>query len=81
VLFVGAYGGIEMTCVFLTGTQIKTNRNLILLIISFIHYWAGNIQDTVKQALNKWMPKEMEHIPLQTWDPENVQVIPIDAAE
>ena len=66
---------------FLTGTHIKANRHLILLIISLIQYWAGKIHDNVKQALNRWMPQEMDHIPLQAWNPENLHVIPMDATE
>jgi hypothetical protein len=64
---------------FVTGTQIKSNRNLILLIISIIYYWTGNIKDDVKQALAKWMPKEMDNIPLQTWNPGTLKVVPMDS--
>ena len=59
---------------FKSGT-LKTPRNIILLIISLIHYWTGRVKHQVKEATSEWMPETLEIIPLRIWDPADTQLV------
>ena len=40
---------------------------MIFLILSLIHYWAGNIKEELVQEMMIWTPAEIDDIPLREW--------------
>ena len=58
-----------MQFAYLSEMTVKTTRNLVLLIISLVHYWLGHVKDKIKDAVARWMPYNLDFIPLQVWNP------------
>ena len=46
----------------------KTFKTIVMLIISLISYWSGNVKRQVKDLLALWLPEDPDVIPLQTWE-------------
>ena len=55
--------------------NIKSNKSLILLIVSLVEYWTGNTKQQVKEAVVEWMPAALDIIPLRTWDLSDSQMV------
>lgn len=47
----------------------KTFKTIILLIISLVAYWLGNVPQLIQDLVPLWLPANMEEIPLQVWYP------------
>lgn len=47
----------------------KTTRQIILLIISLVHYWTGQVKPRVQECMSLWLPVDTEAIPLARWHP------------
>ena len=59
-----------------TTVTIKSVRNIILLIISVVEYWSGNMDKRIKAAAAAWLPEDIHAIPLRVWNPDDNQVVP-----
>lgn len=46
----------------------------MLLIISLLLYWLGHVKEKIKDAVARWMPDNLDCIPLQVWTPVDLQV-------
>lgn len=57
--------------------QKKSFKTVILLIISLITYWLGNVKRQSKYLVPLWMPFDLDEIPLQVWYPteEDLQMM------
>ena len=55
---------------FGTGKK-KTHRQLILLIISLVHYWSGQVKQEIKDNTSLWLPADLDVLPIATWHPED----------
>ena len=55
---------------FESGKQ-KTIRQIILLIISLVHYWTGQVKPQVQESMSLWMPVDIDAIPLASWHPDD----------
>ena len=49
----------------------KTTRQIILLIISLVHYWAGQVKPQVQECMSLWLPVDTDAIPLASWHPDD----------
>jgi hypothetical protein len=60
--------------------HLKTDRNIIFLIISFLNYWLGSkkTKQQVRDGARVWMPTEeaLEQIPIRVWLPGDDQLEP-----
>ena len=48
----------------------KTVRQIILLIISLVHYWSRKVKKSVSEATARWLPDDLDVLPLSTWHPD-----------
>lgn len=48
---------------------IPAVRNLILTICSFVSYWAENMREEIKAQLYRWLPMDVDMIPIQSASP------------
>ena len=55
---------------FGTGKK-KTHRQLILLIISLVHYWSGQVKQEIKDNTSLWLPADLDVLPIATWHPKD----------
>lgn len=46
-----------------------TARNLILQILSLISYWSGTLKEDIQEAVQEWVPQNLDEIPLQVVEP------------
>lgn len=51
---------------------IYSCKNTILIILSCIHYWLGLVSEEVKNEVKNWLLTNLDDIPLQVADPEDV---------
>lgn len=61
--------------------QCMTGKTMIISIICLICYWIGAGEGSITAAASKWLPEDVNTIPLQTWDPEEggaIQVLDDD---
>ena len=56
-------------------TVIYTSRNLILQIVSLVSYWTGTVKQEVREATQQWLPQDIDVIPLQVLDPDDVLML------
>ena len=56
---------------FANGTK-KSIRQIILLIISLVHYWTGRVHPTVAETIALWLPVELDVLPIASWHPNDV---------
>jgi hypothetical protein len=56
-------------------SRIYTARNIILQILSLISYWTGTLQGELREAVQEWLPQELDAIPLQVMDHADIQML------
>jgi zinc-binding in reverse transcriptase len=49
--------------------QCRSIRNLIILICSFLNYWSGLFKSEEQLLIKRWMPQDLDLIPLQCTPP------------
>lgn len=52
-----------------SNTPISFVRNMILMILSFLKYWSGLSSEEAHQYMHKWLPENIDLIPLQSLPP------------
>lgn len=50
----------------------KSPRQIIMLIISLVHYWTGLVKQDIKISIALWLPSDLDVIPLASWSPDGV---------
>jgi hypothetical protein len=60
---------------FDTWKKKKSIKQIILLIISLVHYWAGAIKEKVKESTTFWLPADLDVIPLDSWHPNEEHMV------
>lgn len=45
----------------------KSPRQLIMLIISLVHYWTDMVKQNIKTSTALWLPTDLDVIPLASW--------------
>lgn len=50
----------------------ETIRQIILLIISLVHYWTCKVKKQVTKFTALWMPVELDVLPLASWHLDDV---------
>lgn len=76
---VGRYENTKMNYASIL-SQSNQFKNIILLIISIIEYWSGNMNKRIKEAAAVWLPWDIHAIPLRVWNPDDNQVVPYQDA-
>ena len=68
--------------------KVKSVRQMILLIISLVTYWTGQVNQQVKDSTALWLPVNLDAIPLAVWSPEEemedtpaIQVLTVPGAQ
>jgi hypothetical protein len=49
--------------------DVSSVRNMILLIISMVHYWIGKCKVAIKRGVQIWLSGDLDLIPLQVVGP------------
>jgi zinc-binding in reverse transcriptase len=49
--------------------HVGSNRNLLIVICSLLHYWSGLGKKDVQGLMKRWMPEDLNMIPLQALPP------------
>jgi hypothetical protein len=49
--------------------HVGSNRNLLIVICSLLHYWSGLGKKDVQGLMKQWMPEDLNMIPLQALPP------------
>lgn len=44
---------------------VHSDRNVILTIVSIVIYWTGQLKVEMQGAVNEWLSKDMNDVPLQ----------------
>ena len=55
--------------------SVHSCRTVILNIVSLVIYWTGTMKEELQEAVNAWLPQDLDVVPLEVVQPNAAQMI------